>query len=100
MPTAQTSAPETAATPLRLLVASYEVSGFGLATTRHLLPFQCSTWVSLAPPACDCDPTAQTFERDPAATPLSTLSAPEDGLGLETMLQRVPFQCSTSVFSE
>src|SRR5436190_1399774 len=103
MPTAHTSVAETAATPRRTSAELYSVSTFGLVTTLHAPPSQCSASVRYEPSAPVCEPTAHTSDGESAATPSSvftTLSGPVLKLGLGTMLHPTPFQCSTSVFIE
>ena len=78
--------------------------GLGLATMLHRMPFQCSISVC---PVCSMPyldpgllledpPTAQMLLGEMAVTPLKRLSV-DPGLGLATILHRMPFQCSISV---
>src|SRR5262245_9081237 len=94
-PTAQTS-PVAALTPLSRWSLPPTL---GLTTTDQALPFQCSVRVrsiGMAPLRSCRVPTAQTSVADLAATPdRVSLDA---GLGLVTIDQAVPFQCSTRVF--
>src|SRR5579863_10488855 len=66
---------------------------FGLGTRAQSLPFQCSIsgWVAAPEPV---EPTAQALAAEVAATDVNWLPA---GSGATfCMLQRLPFQCSTS----
>src|SRR5829696_5790088 len=72
---------------------------FGLGTSPHSLPFQCS--VSVLPPASlDMSatylPTAHASLVERASTASSVLGA--SAFGLETMVQAAPSQCWMSVF--
>ncbi len=82
-PTAQTSVVETAATAKRVLFAE---PTFGLATTLHAVPFQCSVSVSWRPVASVASPTAQTSLAETLATAGRTLPA-TPGLGLGMTVQ-------------
>src|SRR6266568_2004022 len=88
-PTAQTSVAETTVTPLRTLS---RVPPFGLETTLHVWPFQCSVSVLVLLNS----PTAQTSVEETAVTPNRKL-LPLLPFGLVTTLQLEPFQCSISV---
>src|SRR5439155_20536011 len=87
-PTAQASFPESATTPVSELVGSVP---FGLDTTVHAVPSQCS--VSVLPPAV---PTAQTSVVANAETDDSS-PRPPGPFGLDTTVQAVPSQCSARV---
>src|SRR5450755_1770225 len=78
--------------PLRTL-DSAEPFGFGLATCRQAVPFQCSTrvWGAAAPLRY---PAAQTLRADVPPTPLRKLML-ELGFGLLNGFHAVPFQCRT-----
>ena len=71
---------------------------FGLGSTFHACPFQCSINVSAEVPFLR-SPTAHASRGELAAIPKSWLSV-LPGLGLVMTLHVVPFQCSTSVFVE
>src|SRR5437868_11177840 len=90
LPTAHTSFPASDVTPVRKLFPFVDGSGFGLGTTFHEDPFQCSVSVLLP-----CDPTAHTSEDEMAVTLASRASPARTGV--ETMLQAVPSQCSATV---
>src|SRR5688572_16308421 len=94
LPTAQTSFAELAATPYGAF--SPAVPGLGLGTIVQLVPFQCRIKVVWSGPPLVALPTAQTFEEEMASTPLRMLIR-FPVLGLGTMLQLVPFQCSINV---
>jgi hypothetical protein len=65
------------------------MTGFGLGTRVHAVPFQCRIRVlSLL------DPTVQALLAEVAVTAERELLA---GLGLRTRFQTVPFQCRTRV---
>src|SRR5258707_2187155 len=88
-PAAQTSFDETAVTPSN----SPPFLGVGLATTRQLLPFQCSIKVLSEPPLPNRIPTAHTSLLATPATP-DRLSLLKEGVG--TMLRCVPSKCSAT----
>src|SRR5258707_1371584 len=88
-PAAQTSFDETAVTPSN----SPPFLGVGLATTRQLLPFQCSIKVLSEPPLPNRIPTAHTSLLATPATP-DRLSLLKGGWG--TMLRCVPSKCSAT----
>jgi hypothetical protein len=94
-PTAQMSLAETTATEFNWFV---EVPGLGLETTLQLVPFQCRVSVCKTPLLeLSAYPTAQMSLAEATATEFNWfLNVP--GLGLETTLQLVPFQCSISVW--
>src|SRR5437868_1326289 len=83
-PTVQTSFAETYATAYRTL--SEVPVGFGLATTPHCEPFQCSIRVCLEEALLKL-PTAQASFVEMAVTPLRTLPVDPMGFGLLTRLQ-------------
>src|SRR5262249_56183837 len=74
---------------------------FGLATMLQAVPFQCSVSVWNTVPALVeiwKSPTAQTSLAEMAVTPLRWLfSVPSLGLG--TIAQFLPFQCSMNVWA-
>ncbi len=91
-PTAQASPADTAATPYAALSGSTPKP----KTSLQLFPSQCSINVRVWNVNGFRDlPTAQTSFAPAADTALRKLSP--DGLGLATMLQLDPSQCSTSV---
>src|SRR5579859_5002984 len=76
-----------------------EVPACGLVTTLQAVPFQCSMSGAYSADGAGLlvpSPTAQTLLAEIAATPFSLLINGA-GLGLDTTLQAVPFQCSTRV---
>src|SRR5579864_8899378 len=85
-----------AATPVR---KSPSVLTFGLGTTDHWVPFQCSIRVRspVAEPLVCWMPTAHTSVEEMAETALRRL--PEVPFGLEMSVHLVPFQCSVRVSS-
>src|SRR5262249_44039588 len=91
-PTAHRSVGEMTATPFSPL----SVPGLGLATTLQLVPFQCSASVCPVPVVLRNRPTAHTSLAETAAAAARLLN-PVLALGLGTVLQLVPFQCSISV---
>src|SRR5579859_3341906 len=92
-PTAQTSADETAATLVSMLVVNPKL---GLGMMVQCCPSQCSVSVGDIPPLEGSDPpTAQISDTEMALTLLSRLMP--GALGLETICQAVPFQCSMRV---
>src|SRR6266540_2133643 len=95
LPTAQTSSAETAVTPVRKLFPFVVGKGFGLGTTLHEVPFQCSASVAFVTPTA---PTAQASVGDFAATPRRSLRS-EPTFGLASTDHLAPFQCSVSVRS-
>src|SRR6185437_3802126 len=96
-PTAQACRADPAATAYRTLLV-LPVPGSGLATLRHLVPFQCSIRVPVGPVPCWREPTAQMLRADIAAPPFSS-SFPVPGSGEFTTRHVDPFQCSISVCS-
>jgi hypothetical protein len=96
-PTAHTSDGPVAATALRTFAVGL---GLGLLTVSQLVPFHRSISVTYCPLTAVWKPTAQTFDDESATTPFNafwTPSPPVEKLGLGTIVQLVPFQCSTSV---
>jgi len=100
LPTAVQSAALVQATRLRSLFAE----GLGLLTIDQAEPFQCSTRV-LAPSALPGGvslppaPTAVQYAALVQATPASPSVGGPGGLGLLTIAQLEPFQCSVKVYS-
>ena len=91
-PTAQASPGETAATPRRSFRPE---PTFALATTDHLVPFQCSVSVRSADPAI-WNPTAHASLPASAETAFNSLfSVPL--LGLLRAFHVTPSKCSISV---
>src|SRR5437762_3536022 len=68
VPTAQTLLGETATTLLSHCVASPASRGFGLGTSVHVEPSQCSVNVDSCEPRPRLDPTAHAFVGDSALT--------------------------------
>src|SRR6266700_5206833 len=94
-PTAQRLVePGTRVTPKRKLSLDPTL---GLETTCQLVPFQCSISVWLRPLLVEWFPTAQRSLVEMAATPPRRKLSPDPTLGLETICQFVPFQCSINV---
>jgi hypothetical protein len=76
-------------------------TGFGLATTAHVAPFQLSTKVFPEPeiPApWAVDPTAKQLVAPEQVTPRSALAGRSVAFGLVMIDHADPFQCSTNVF--
>ena len=69
---------------------------FGLGTTVHAMPSQCSMSVLPGAP-CPYPPTAQTSSAARAVTPLRSPPAGWPAFGLITRVHEVPSQCSMSV---
>lgn len=95
-PTAQQSEELMQATPWRSLVGELVL---GVVTMDHVLPFQCSARVWVATEPMLEIPTAQQSEVLTQATPSRRLVG-ELVLGVVTMDQALPFQCSARVSSE
>src|SRR5437588_567300 len=93
LPTAHTSFPASDVTPVRKLFPFVDGSGFGLGTTFHEDPFQCSVSVLLP-----CDPTAHASVGEMATTPRRSL-LDEPTLGLGRTDHRAPFHRSVRVLS-
>src|SRR5215813_8969340 len=74
---------------------------FGLGTTDHLTPSQCSTRVRKLVVVFSKKPNAQAFFAVMATTAASALVVwkPAAGFGLGTIVQRAPFQCSIRVLN-
>ncbi len=90
VPTAQVLRAEAPSTPVRMLVCALPVT-FGLGTTRHDVPFQCSVRVFWAAPV-KTSPTAHAFCPPIAATLISSVPWAPLGLGLVAFFQVLPFQ--------
>src|SRR5438094_316076 len=95
LPTAQTSLAETAVTPVRKLFPFVVGNGFGLGTTNHVVPFQCSVSVrSIVAPSRN--PTAHASVLESAEAAFNSLfKVPL--LGLWRARHVVPSKCSISV---
>src|SRR5262249_1279101 len=81
-PAAQISLGEIA----RMLLSTAEVSIFGLVTTFHVVPFQCS----MTGPCPSCTPAAHTL------LVASAVTARREALGAETRLHCCPLKCKVS----
>ena len=69
----------------------------GIGTRVQAVPSQCSASVIVPPPSESVSPTAQTLLEERALTPYRWFVV-TPGLGLGTMDQALPFQCSIRVF--
>src|SRR5579863_235662 len=93
-PSAHTLLLATATTPCRSLSPP---GGFGLETTLHVEPSQCSVSVATTSPGdAQFNPTVQISSGATPATDHSSLSN-NPTFGLDTTLHLEPFQCSISV---
>src|SRR5262249_28611241 len=92
-PAVQASFAESALTAQRMIWP--ESGGFGLGTTLHFLPFQCSITVAYVVKSVTENPAAQMSLAATASTPVRFTATPDE-LGLCTICHRWPFQCSTS----
>src|SRR6266508_810685 len=93
LPTAQTSSAETAVTPVRKLFPFVVGKGFGLGTTLHEVPFQCSASVAFVTPTA---PTAHASVVESAETAFNSLFK-FPLLGLLRARHVAPSKCSISV---
>src|SRR6266567_1186466 len=94
-PTVQMLFAETATTSYRALRCD---PTFGLGTMLHRVPFQCSIRVRCMLLLLVEVPTVQPSPVETVVTLLRKLSC-DPTFGLGTMLHRVPFQCSISVWN-